>query len=245
MKLEHGVVDCAGYRVTDRRAWSSWGLLVCQAPGGGDGVYGTIGPVDEDVIPESRFAVALDPQTDPLATLALTCGLTILDRAGAELGDRVVVAGASVLGRAVLQAARLQGATTVCVAASPDDLQAAAGWADQIVDYNDVEGFDAAFDAALKDTPGKRVFVDTSGRPEIAYTMMARLNRFEPVVFTRQEATSLVRINIADFHHRKSAQFIYWARPTTLAEGLRWDVCAQRAARLLAHERAAPLTAAA
>ncbi len=265
--LDHGIVDCKGFEILESLPWepragikeanqtpglSNWAFLICSpfgsaAPGNeptGKKVYGSIGPIESDFTQESCPGIPLQSALHPQSAMshfALACGLSIIERAKLELGDTIVVAGANPLAMSALVAATMQGARTICLV--PDSEKESAYVQDienaslEILDFEDVSSFDEKLDTLIASTRGKTVFIDTTGQPSPVFSMATRLEKFGTLVLCRQDVMISVILNIADVHHRKSAQFIYWTRPENLEECLALVSCCRRAARLLDWKR--------
>lgn len=265
--LDHSIVECMGFDILRFLLWDSaelkkldsqasdhgnWGFLICtpsHSKSMHDGsnapkLYGAVGPIQGDLVQETCLAIPLEGASDTqsaLAQFALTCGLSIIEKARLEVGDTIVVAGANPLALSVLVAASVQGARTVCLvpdseteSAYRQDIEKLSG---EILDFEDVSSFDSKLDALIASSAGKSVYVDALGQPGPVYAMATRLEKFGTLVLCRQEVTTSVLLNIADVHHRKSAQYIYWAKPETIEQALMLSECYRRAARLFHWER--------
>lgn len=265
--LDHGIVDCKGFEILESLPWEpragskdlhqtaahvNWGFLICSPPGSmapgnesnGNNLYATIGPIQTGHIQEACLAIPLQGNLDPqsgMSHFALACGLSIIERAKLELGDTIVVAGANPLALSVLVAATLQGAMTVCLVPDSEkestyqqDIENVSG---EILDFEDVSSFDEKLDKLIASARAKTVFVDTAGQPSLVFSMATRLEKFGTLVLCRQDVATSVILNIADVHHRKSARFIYWARPENLEEALTQSECCRRAASLFHWKR--------
>jgi len=235
---------------------SNWGISICRPPESmtsGDEsdvnrLHGVVGQLQTDHVQETCLGVLLNGELDPLSALshfALACGLSIIDRAKLELGDTIVVAGANLLALSVLVAADGQGARTACLVPDSETAtvyrRAIERLASEVIEFKDISSFDARLDVWVASSIGNTVYVDAIGQPSSVYAMATRLARFGKLVFGRQEVTASVELNIADVHHRRSAQFIYWARPENLEEALTLAECYRRAVNLFRWRRISTL----
>lgn len=246
MPIAHHIVACSDARVIAGLPWDvdvqeAWqGVFLCQPGESDEPMAGGFGCVSSGRVVAPCLGVAVDTGQDVgpvMLQLAVACGLSILDMAGAELGDMLVVAGANWLALVTLLAARAQGLRTISLVpqASPVG-RLSAGLdraAEQVLAYDNVNGFETALDAVLASAGGRLAFVDTAGQPALVYEMAARLARYSTLVFCRQESTNSVVLRLRELHHLKSARFVYWARPETLRAALDFETFYQRAARLV------------
>lgn len=265
--LNEGVVDCLGFEIVESLSWDglgskkdgnqalepgSWGFLISSRQGASplkDGsrvgnLFGTVGPIQTHRIQEPCLGIPLQGALDPQSALiqfALACGLSIIEKAKLELGDTIVVAGANLLALSVLVAASVQSTRNVCVIPDSEKQspyrQVIEKLADALLEFEDISTFDSELDAFLALSRGKTVYVDALGQPGPVHAMATRLEKFGTLLLCRQEVTSSILVNIADVHHRKSAQFIYWARPETIEQALMLAECCRRAAGLFHWKR--------
>ena len=204
-----------------------------------DIIYGVISHQENGYINEPCFGVPLTEvsnQKNVLANFALACGLSIIKKAQLELGDMVVVAGVNPLALNIIVAAKLICAKIICLVPNfnvEDQFRKEfEKVTDRIIGFEYTSSFNAKLNEAIASTNGKIVFFDTTGEPEIVYSMAIRLEQFGTFVFCRQDATKSISLNLRNVHHLKSAKFIYWGNPETLEEALRLKVFLKRVNRL-------------
>jgi hypothetical protein len=235
--IAHDIITCTPEQAVARLPWDNragWGFLVVRHDNGR--LYGSIGPVDSD---QPGLGLPLGDEADltrAVGRLVLAAGLSIIARAGLELGGALVVAGSGPLAQTVLASAQAQGARTACIlrdaSAEATPLPACA-----YIDYANLATFDAALDRFVAAGPGRVAFVDALGDPEVALAMAKRVPQYGYLVFCRPDATSSLMLNIRQVHHLKSAHYVYWSRPETLVEALHFVTYIERAQRLMIWER--------
>jgi hypothetical protein len=261
------VVDIKGFQFVgglpwglslDDKAWSectlplsekaNWGFLICRqaavadlaGKGESEYLYGGVGPLPEAYIRESCLGVSLGRELNvhgAISILALACGLSIVERAGLELGDAIVVAGANALALSVTVAAYLQGVRIACLISA--DMDSASGslpsirqLSEMVLAFTPDISLDSELDSFEATIPGKIIYIDAAGAPNPVNYMATRLAGFGTLVLGRPEALASTQVDIYRHVHRKSAQIRYWTRPRTLAEGLEFCEFCHRSARL-------------
>jgi hypothetical protein len=267
--ITHGIVDCKGFKIVRSWLWfhrkgkkgnselqnrgdRKWGFIICLPSVSMvprykfkmDKLYGVIGTIQTDLIREACLGIPLKEASDipsALNQFALSCGLSIIEKAQIELGDTIIISGVNPLALSVLVAAKAQGASIFCLF-SPFEAEfpyqrSIEKLADGIIEFKYNSSFNDKFNEFVASSLGKTVFIDTIGEPGLVYSMAIRLEKFETMVFCRQEADTSVMLNLRNVHHLKSAKFVYWARPENLEEALVWRKHSQRAARLLNYKR--------
>jgi hypothetical protein len=237
----------------------NWGFLIYRAlrnSASGRSSFcprfiGAIGPIDVTPLEETCLGIPVqsaDNSKRALIQFVLACGLSILEQAQLEMGDTLVISGINPLALSVLAAAQTHGSSRILCLVPPSEARVAfRGQVEKAVfmtmDFAYSHSFDSLFDEFLASSTGKTVFIDTTGDPDLVYSMATRLNTFGKMIFCRQDADSSVMMNICNLHHLKSAHFIYWSRVESFEDTLPWCGYILRAGRLLNYKRlAAPIS---
>lgn len=236
-RLDHGITDCKGFKITASLPWNlavsqhsetpnHWGFLLCGPPEDKENVYGAIGETETEIIGETCLGIPLaniSTLQSPLVPFALACGLSIIDKAQLELGDTAIVAGMNPLAYSILTAAKRQGARTACLTSGFKTTgrdRSKMQVADAFFEFESVSSFEEGLDAFLASSIGKVVYIDAAGRPDLVYAMAARLKPFGALVLCRQESAASLPLDIRRHLHITSAQVYYWTRPECLEEAL-------------------------
>ncbi|HLC40234.1 MAG TPA: hypothetical protein VJO34_01250, partial [Methylomirabilota bacterium] len=188
----HGVETNGGLDKHKALKLNHWGFVICKAADT-DELYGIVGQIQSDHIHQPCLAVpleGLDP-TSALPQFALGCGLSIIDKAGLELGDTVVVAGANALALSVLLAASVQGARRACLVSISNEESVYLRNISRLADVIDESAYaspsDSTLDAFVASSRGRTVFVDAAGVPNLVQAMTSRLEGSGTLVLCRQD----------------------------------------------------------
>jgi len=245
--------EFAGHRNVRNR---NWGFLICRPlPNSESGrksfcprFIGAIGPIDVTPLEETCLGIPMQSADDShgaLIQFILACGLSILEQSQLEMGDTLVISGINPLAQSVLMAAQTHGISRILCLVPPSESQAGfksevKNAVDKIVDFAYSVSFDSRFDEFLASSTGKTIFIDTTGDPDLVYSMATRLDIFGKMILCRQDADSSLVMNIRNLHHLKSAHFLYWSRIESIEDALSWREYILRAGRLFDFKRLAP-----
>jgi len=244
--------DVPGLRIAPNR---NWGFLICRAlwnSASGHSSFcprfiGAIGPIDVTPLRETCFGIPVQGAGDSkraLIQFVLACGLSILEKTQLEMGDTLVISGINPLAQSVLMAAHTHGISRILCLVPPSESHAAfrsqvEKAVDKTIDFAYSVSFDPLFDEFLVSSMGKTAFIDTTGDPDLVYSMATRLDTFGKMIFCRQDSDSSIIMSIRNLHHLKSAHFVYWSRVESFEDALPWSEYILRAGRLLDHKRLA------
>jgi len=245
-----------GHRSARNRNWGFLIYRVLQNSVSGSSSFcprfiGAIGPIDVAPLEETCLGIPVqnaDNSKRALIQFVLACGLSILEQAQLEMGDTLVISGINPLALSVLAAAQSHGNSRILCLVPPSEARVAfRGKVEKTVlltmDFAYSNSFDSLFDEFLASSTGKTVFIDTTGDPDLVYSMATRLNTYGRMIFCRQDADSSVMMDIRSLHHLKSAHFVYWPRVESCEDILPWCEYILRAGRLIDYKRlAAPIS---